>query len=363
MAVDKVIIERRQAIRDAAIAYLSVPSPFSVWEPSKMKFTLADETPIKSHHELEGYYYQGLVTKSDMFYLKAIHAYGFCTKATLQKLMIYWKKKDINKAFRDQRQPLAIPDAEDKEKFRLRFGMLKKYGMLCCHSFYTRGGYTKGDSDMRTICTIPGIPTAIYRSVLEDNSYTYDNRMPYLSESEIMRRVQNSVLSAAFLDSPFLVSAKYNYIYRLGREKKVVLCVLDMAQDGVAENPYRLIVDSITLHVNENVITKKDRQLTVARQIKELCDVMRAERENGVRCYLMLCAEDAEGMVFIQKTIYELEPGLLSYVLITTGTLLEMNTVLTEPDNLGKCFFEFDREDRYKMVGATGFYFLPWRDR
>lgn len=362
MAVDKMILERRQAILEGAFPYLNIPSPFSIWDPSEMKFNLADGTPLRGANELEGLYYQGFITKSDMFYLKAVHAFGFCTRKSMQKLMVYWKERENKKAYEEKRQPLAIPDATEAEAYKMRFGMLKKYGMVCCHSFYTRGGYTKKGVDKRLIYMVPGLATSIYKAVLEDSSYLYDSRMPFMSETEILRRVQNSILSAAFLDSPFLTSAKFNYLYRYGKEKINFLCYLSMAQDGVSENPYRLILDSVTLRVNENIIRRSERESTVRERLRDLLKALRNERDHGERCYLVLCAEDAEGIVFIQKTIYSIDAELLSYVLVTTGTLLEMFEVLKESDNLGKCFFEFDREDRYKLVGATGFYFLPWRD-
>lgn len=360
--VDKIIKERQELIKSGAAKYLNIPSPYSVWEPAEMMFTLADGTSIKSNHELEGYYFQGTITKTDMFFLMAIHAFGYCTKECIQKLMLYWRKVEMREASEEKRISLAIPDASDKEVFSFRLGILRKYGMVCTHSFIPNVNLSGKKKDKRMIYTIGGIPTAIYRSVLENNQYRFDSREPYASEDNIMLKVQNSILTAAFLDSPFLTKAKFNYVYGEGKNKISVLSVLTMAQDGDSDVQCKLYLDSITLYTNENIVRRKDREATMYKRLKELACLIRTEREKGDRCYLILCLEDAKGIAFMRQSLYTIDQTVLPCVLFTTGTILEANNVLEYPERLCKCFFEFNKEDGYSVVGATGFYFLPWKD-
>lgn len=361
MAVERTVRERQLAVQEAVKSYLTVPSPYSAWEPiEKMNLHISKTTHILTVNEIEGRYIMGAYPKSDMYIVRAIHNYGHCTKGAAAALIRYWKKKDMEEAGEKKREELAIPQVENNDAFWSRIVALCQGGLLVRHEFWTNEIYRTLETveRPRTILSATGIAVNMYKTVLQDNLVAYNVRQTFASEDEIFRKVSNSILTAAFLNSPFLTGVRFCVSQQVGRTRVQFLSVLKMASDGKSENPCKIICESLSLYTNPKVITRENRAKGFFNRIKELSEAVEEIRKTEPATYIAFCLEDMWSIQYLKDCIKQINPMMFRYCMVTTGTVLEGYKVLNHPENLANCFLEFDTKQQYALVGVTGYYFI-----
>lgn len=362
---EKTSKDRQLSITEGIKPYLLISSPFSVWEPiEKMDYRVGRVTRCLTANDVESRHIQGRYPKSDMHILRAVHSFGYCTLQAASRLLEYWKRKDEEQAKLINRPALCIPDSDTSSLWN-RLTSLCHEGVLVCHQFFAnetyRDNYEADKGRYRNIFNVNGIGAGMYKTTLQDKSITYDNRQQYLNEEEVFRRVMNGNMTASFLRNPFLLGVRFSVVQQVGNKKIPLLSVLKMSANGKEDNDSKvckLILESVTVKTNPIVITRDARILWIQNRMKELKIVLDEYRKEQPT-YIILCAEDANGINIIKECIKSIDINMLRYCLFTTGTILEQKDVLGHPEKLYECFMEFKEDNNgFNIVGATGYYFL-----
>jgi len=363
--------DRQLSIVEGIKPYLVVAAPYSVWNPEAMDFRVARMTRTLTSSEIENRYLQGKYPISDMHILRAIHYFGFASMPAIEKLLQYWRDKDVIEAKRGEREQLCIPPVLGKGRMWGRLETLCQNGVVACHEFfvnpsfrsidhntYESGIANKGTQPWR-IFSVTGTGAAMYRTALQDKTVSYDQRDRYLGEDEVFRRVMCANMVASFLDSPYLSHVRFAYKQSVGRKWVPLLAVLEMQPEGGGKD-CRLLMESITVWTNPRVVTHDARIRSICERLKDLRDVLEESRKD-LPTFLLICAEDARGIETIRSCIAKTDPEMFQFCLITTGTILEAKQTIQKPNRLAESFLEFHiLGGKAALQGATGYYFLTY---
>lgn len=359
--MEKTSKEKQKEIIDNCMKALQIPSPYSVWEPIEdYNYHLANITKVRCMNDLEASYVKGEIAKSDMFILRAIHCYGFASRNAVISLLNFWKQQEIKNANGGTMR--ALPSTDNLSNFWNRIRTLANKGAVYRHEFVVnptyKSVYSEVDSrEYRGILSVSSIAVSMYKTALQDNLIQFDSRLAFSSEDEIMRRIQISEIVGAFLQNSFINDVKFNVTVLCGRKRIALPAVMKASYDGKGEAACKLIFDALTIRTNTQIIKRDSREKWAVDRLREILSAMaEMDRAGSVISYVVLCLEDYTMMQAIRDVLLKEAPDKIGRFLFTTGTIIDRNGCMTNPENLGKSFLEFGKDGR--LLGATGYYFL-----
>lgn len=355
----KTVKDRQEQIQTEMMRLLNLPSAYSVWDAQKMDFKISRSTRLLTVGEIELNHMAGKYPKSDMHILKAVHALGFATKAHIMALLRYWKKCDEEEALGSGRERLNIPELTDKELWG-RIMELCRYGVLIRREFWPPEEIRKPSDTARSVFHVSASGASMYKTILSDNTLSFDQRLAYMNEEDVFRYVLTGMAAASFLGSAYVYSARFHVSAQVGRRKYQVLAEIKASLNKKAwEGEYRcrLIFEGVTFRTNPAVVTRENRYKNVLARVRELWTVVSAYKEESP-VYVLFCTEDGYGLKDLLNIIAEVDSRMFSCCLFTTGTVLEYHRVFSQPEGISESYLEYLPEKNGRLAVAVGYYFL-----
>lgn len=377
--VVKTLRDEQNEVARGIAPLLKMRSPYSVYAPyENMEYEIAKPTVLCIAPDIERFSMQGRFAASDMFILKAIDCLGYCSATSARNLLRYFHKCDMADAAANKRPPLNIPNAEDANEFSERLLYLCKKGLVVRHRFLPNTDWSNESAPdengnnkkgYRYFYHLTGIAAGMYKAKLQDKKIAYNPSIQYLPEVEVFRQVSASILVGALIRCPYLVDAKFQFKKGVQngykRDSIPLYAVLKVNPDGIKgpeSQTTRLIIESLTLNVNQHIQTAQSRKEWMHTRIKELSAIRREYQKDGM-VKILLVAEDLTTLSMIRNEVFSVDATMVGDMMFTTGAVLEKFRVMEHPEALRKSFIEFpivgagpDSRPR----GAVGYYFLKF---
>lgn len=348
---------------------LLLPAPYSIWDPGKMKFEVANVTNPQSLAEMQALMVKKAFTVSDMYILRVIRMLGHADLLSICLLLMAEREKEERKAQEEQRPARCIPKL-DRRSLKERLDTLAMSGLVIVEKFqinesvYAYLKRSKSDvNQTRQIYSLTAHATYAFRTMLEaDQQLRFDSKTIWLNEMTKIERANAGLLAAIFLKQKYM--EKYIFSYRLKNVKGIdeLPAIFNFKKEKVM--PTRLAIFAVNFYTNERIVTEKDHSYYTNSRIKGFCMALRTmiqEDAGNSSTFAAIICEDVKGIQRVISVIQATDEALMKHCIFTTGTILMSRSVLSKPDVLPECFVEpvFNREKvRWQIVGATGFYFL-----
>ena len=113
---------------------LILPSPYSIWDPSKMKFEVAGVTNPQSLAEMQALLVKKAFTVSDMYILRVIRMLGHADLLSICTVLMAEREKEERKAKEENRPTRCIPKL-DRRSLKERLDMLAMSGLVIVEKF------------------------------------------------------------------------------------------------------------------------------------------------------------------------------------------------------------------------------------
>ena len=322
-----------KAIADALYPSFKKMSPYAAWLPIEaMDMGIAKPSATHTLPEIEIFANKGRLIMSDMFILKAIDLLTYASLPAIHNLLKFMKKQDLEEAHRKCRSPLAIPAFDDMNPLWERVRALCGMGLVIRSRYYPdRNSWVgeKGVLDHKYYYHLPSVSSQVYRTYLQDFRKKFNPQKKFLPECEIFRYVSAAYLATSMLVSHFLVDAKFSYSLFIQKDKKketielpAVMTMNPNGKDGDEAESEVVVIDSITLNTNTNMITRDSRIDWLYRRIGELKTVFDHYAQSS-RVHFIIIGEDAMSITTIRNAIYDVDPNMLRVTLFTSGAVLD----------------------------------------
>lgn len=348
---------------------LVLPSPYSVWDPGKMKFEVAGVTNPQSLAEMQALLVKKAFTVSDMYILRVIRMLGHADLLSICTVLMAEREKEERKAKEENRPIRCIPKL-DRRSLKERLDTLAMSGLVIVEKFqinesvyaYLKSAKSEAHQT-RQMYSLTAHATYAFRTMLEaDQQLRFDSKTIWLNEMTKMERANAGLLAAVFLKQKYM--SKYIFSYRLKNVKGIdeLPAIIDFKKEGVM--PTRLVIFAVNFYTNERIVTEKDHSYYINSKVRGFCTALRAvihETTGNGSTFAAIICEDAKGIQKVISMIQSIDEPLMKHCIFTTGTVLISRSALSKADVLPGCFVEpvFNSEKaRWQIVGATGFYFL-----
>lgn len=348
---------------------LVLPAPYSVWEPSKMKFEVSSVTNPQSLAEMQALMVKKTFTVSDMYILRVIRMLGHADLLSICMLLMAEREMEDRKAVEEGRPARCIPNL-DRRSLKERLDTLAMSGLVIIEKFqindsvYAYLKRSKSEAHQtRQIYSLTAHASYAFRTMLEsDQQLRFDSKTIWLNEMSKVEKANAGLLAAAFLKQKYM--SKYIFSYRLKNVKGIdeLPAVFSFKKEEVM--PTRLAIFAANFYTNERIVTEKDHLFYMNSRIRGFCMALRAminEDTGKSSTFAAIICEDVHGIQKVMSMILNTDESLIKHCIFTTGTILISRSVLSKPEVLPGCFVEpvFNSEkNRWQIVGATGFYFL-----
>ena len=362
-----------KAIADALYPSFKKMSPYAAWLPIEaMDMGIAKPSATHTLPEIEIFANKGRLIMSDMFILKAIDLLTYASLPAIHNLLKFMKKQDLEEAHRKCRSPLAIPAFDDMNPLWERVRALCGMGLVIRSRYYPdRNSWVgeKGVLDHKYYYHLPSVSSQVYRTYLQDFRKKFNPQKKFLPECEIFRYVSAAYLATSMLVSHFLVDAKFSYSLFIQKDKKketielpAVMTMNPNGKDGNEAESEVVVIDSITLNTNTNMITRDSRIDWLYRRIGELKTVFDHYAQSS-RVHFIIIGEDAMSITTIRNAIYDVDPNMLRVTLFTSGAVLDDFDLANSPEKVRSSFVEFrvvrsGERTIFEFDGAVGYYWL-----
>ena len=347
---------------------------FEQWWLPIEEMDMGVATPSATHTlpDIEIFAQKGRFAMSDMFILKAIDILTYASLPAIHNLLKYMKQQDLEDAHLKCRSPLAIPAWNDMNALWERVRMLCSMGLVIrCRYYPEKDSWAgeKGLLDYKFYYHLPSVSCQVYRTYLQDFRKKFNPMKKFLPECEIFRYVSAAYLATSMLGSRFLVDAKFGYPLYIQKDRKKetveLPAILTMNPNGKAGNEKEsevVVVDSITLSTNTNVITLDSRINWLYRRIGELKMVFDHYAQTG-NVHFIIIGEDSNSITTIRNAIYDVDPNMLRVTLFTSGAVLDDYDLANCPERIRRSFVEFrgvrsGAKTVFEFDGAVGYYWL-----
>lgn len=362
---ERTMKEINEAIARDLMRCLRTPSPFTVW--SHGNEPVIQVSRMDNYHrtasDIETLQLKGNFVQSDFFYLMAAACFQYATVPAICSLVRFWNRREMADATKENRERLIIPNPMESHASRMRDlcrkGVMTRYD---CMLDPARFPASNDEDNLTTVVPVyrtNGVGCNIYSTALEKKPVAFSLQTAFYTEAEMLRWVQNSVLTASFLNLPYIKDAKFLYTTKLGYKKVTYMSYLTVENETDSKYDCNLILERCVLNSNEKVVTKKSRIQEFQNRVKELVSTLdEMETKAGRAQFLVFCVEDSEGLSYLHRAL--IECGGEKYagrVLVTSGTVLYAKG-LAELENscdMKVSFLEFTGSG---FAPATGFYFL-----
>ncbi len=362
-----------KAIADALYPSFRKMSPYATWLPiEEMDMGIAKPSATRTLPEIETFANKGRFIMSDMFILKAIDTLTYASLPAIHNLLRYMKARDYEEAHLKGRSPLAIPATDDMNPLWERVRALCGMGLVIRNRYLPeRSSWEseEGKLNHKYYYHLPGVSSQVYRSYLQDFRKKFNPSKKFLPECEVFRYVSAAYLATSMLVNRFLVDAKFGYPLVIQKDRKretvELPAVLTMNPNGRKGNEAEseiVVIDSITLNTNTNLITRDSRIDWLYRRVGELKMAFDHYAQTGGIRFIII-GEDASSITTIRNAIYDIDPNMLRVTLFTSGAVLDDFDLANSPERIRKSFVEFrvvknGERTMFEFDGAVGYYWL-----
>ena len=249
---------------------LVLPSPYSVWDPGKMKFEVAGVTNPQSLAEMQALLVKKAFTVSDMYILRVIRMLGHADLLSICTVLMAEREKEERKAKEENRPIRCIPKL-DRRSLKERLDTLAMSGLVIVEKFQineTVYAYLKSAKSeahqTRQMYSLTAHATYAFRTMLEaDQQLRFDSKTIWLNEMTKMERANAGLLVAVFLKQKYM--SKYIFSYRLKNVKGIdeLPAIIDFKKEGVM--PTRLVIFAVNFYTNERIVTEKDHSYYITK--------------------------------------------------------------------------------------------------
>lgn len=358
-----VISEEKKRIMQELQKFLPITSPFAVWESEDHPVIEVDKNfnRFRVLPEIEAHYLAGKFYLSDFYYLMAGACYRYSTSDAIYLLIEFWRRKEVRDATEEKRKQLNIPNPETSISTRMK--LLCREGLMVRYDLFPNPAYYKLKNGSDALIDIPFFRTTangntVYSASLEKNPVSFNTRIPFYSEAEQMRWLNNSILTAAFLGLPWVRDVKFSYTVKVDRKSILLMSYLKIQNGSQADYNCHLILESVSLRTNENIVTVNSRKEEMVSRVTELVTCMQElEKQTGKPHFLVFNLENLEALVLLQKIILSIRGiNLEKKILVTTGTILYAKQIVEKRQfsEMASAFLEFNGST---FTGAN-YYFL-----
>ena len=365
--------QESKAIAEALYPSFRKMSPYAAWLPIEdMDIGVAKPSATHTLPEIEIFANKGRLIMSDMFILKAIDLLTYASLPAIHNLLKYMRRQDFEDAHRKGRSPLAIPAFDDMNP------LWERVRALCGMGLVIRSRYLperrswegeKGKLDHKYYYHLPGVSSQVYRTYLQDFRKKFNPTKKFLPECEIFRYVSAAYLATSMLVNSFLVDAKFGYQLVIQKDRKretvelpAVLTMNPNGKGGREAESESVVIDSITLATNTNLITRDSRIDWLYRRVGELKMAFDHYAQTG-GIHFIIIGEDAASITTIRNAIYDVDPNMLKVTLFTSGAVLDDYDLANSPEKVRRSFVEFrvkknGERTMFEFDGAVGYYWL-----
>lgn len=362
---ERTLKEQNEKITMELSRYLRLTSPFTVWSHGEEPVIRVSR--VDNYHrtaaDIELLQLKGSFVQSDYFYLMASACLQYATAPAICSLVRFWNRKEVVDATKENREKLIIPEPTEAHASRMRDlcrkGVMTRYD---CMPNPAQFPASEDDENLRTVIPVyrvNGVGSGIYSTALEKRPVKFNLQTAFYTEAEIMRWVQNSILTASFLNLPYVKDAKFVYEVKLSYKRLMYMSYLTVENESNPAYNCNLILESIVLNTNEKIVPKKSRIEESMRRVKDLVDsIQEMESQSGRTHFLVFCVEDSEGLAVLRQALQACGgERYAGKILVTSGTILYAKQV-AEPEyacDMKESFLEYQGKS---FSPATGYYFL-----
>lgn len=362
---ERTLKEMNEAIARNLSRFLRMPSPFTVW--SHGEEPVIQVSKMDNYHrtasDIELLQLKGNFVQSDFFYLMASACFQYATVPAICSLVRFWNRKELVESTNEQREKLIIPDPKEAHASRMRDlcrkGVMTRYDCVLNPAQFPA---SEDEDNLKTVIPVyrtNGVGSNIYSTALEKRPVAFNLQTAFYTEAEILRWVQNSVLTASFLNLPYIKDAKFLYQLKVGYKKVTYMSYLTAENAANPKYNCNLILESAVLTSNEKVVPKKNRINEFVSRVSELVSSLdEMERKTGRAQFLVFCVEDSEALGILFKALEDCRAEKYAgRILVTSGTVLYARQ-MTDPENsidMKESFLEYTGKN---FAPATGLYFL-----
>lgn len=362
---ERTMREHNEAIARDLSRFLRLSSPFAVWNNGDEP--VIQVSKIDNYHrtvsDIELAQLKGSFAQSDFYYLMAAACFQYATVPAICSLVRFWNRKEIVDATNENREKRIIPNPMESHASRMRDlcrkGVMTRYDCIPDPAKFPASQDADNQRTVIPVYRTNGVGCGIYSTALEKKPVAFNLQTAFYTEAEMLRWVQNSVLTASFLNLPYIKDAKFVYTTKLGYKKVTYMSYLTVENEADSKYNCNLILESCVLSSNEKVVTKKSRIEAFQNRVKELVTTLdEMEAKAGCAQFLVFCVEDSDALGILHRTL--LECGGERYagrILVTSGTIL-YGKQLTEPEKACDMKVSFLEYAGKGFAPATGFYFL-----